>query len=86
MLHENTVDYILGEFSKQHKLNEKISKFATNTDEAFQVVAKALIKVKKFDNLSVIFAMLCIGYGCYNMKKLTKLEKELKELRKMKGE
>lgn len=86
MLHENTVDYILGELSKQHRYNEKVSKFATSTDEAITMISKALISLKKFNKGVSAFTVACIICGYFGVKKIKELEKEIKELRKLKGE
>jgi lipoprotein NlpI len=86
MMHENTVDYILGRLSKQDRMNDTTSKFAADTAEAVKVLSKAVISLGKQYKTMTAFTIICVAFGYLGAKKIKELEKELKELKKLKGD
>lgn len=85
-MNENTVDYILGELSKQHKFNTSVRNFASRADDSYKDVSKAIDTLnKKYKTVSA-FAFICVAFGYLGAKKIKELEKEIKELKKMKGD
>ena len=86
MMHENTVDYILGRLSKQDRMNDTTSKFAVETSEAIKVISKAVITLGKQYKSMTVFAIISVACGYFGVKKIKELEKEIKELKKLKGD
>lgn len=86
MMHENTVDYILGRFTKQDSLNARMSEFASVTDDTMRVLTKTVTKLTKaYKNMSIVSIILLVC-GYLSVRKIKELEDEIKELKKSKGE
>lgn len=72
-------DYILEELSRQHKYNEHVEQILGN-------VYKALAKHKRFGKKIIVLSIAAVGYAVFCEKRISKLSKEVKELKRTKGE
>jgi hypothetical protein len=76
---EKTTEYVFGELTNQRDFNYYVSKVATRT-------SKALTSQTKFNKAVVLLSWMGIAYLYFNQKKISKLTKEVEELKQMKGE
>lgn len=79
----NQLDYIFGELNK---INGRITRNAVLTDENFAYAAKVFKKQGHFNKRVAVFAAIVTGYLYFNERRINKLEKEVKELKQMKGD
>lgn len=86
MMHENTVDYILGELSKQHKFNGAVQNCLSRADNSYNDIYKTVEKLVRYNKAVSVFAIISVACGYFGVKKIKELEKEIKELKKLKGD
>lgn len=85
-MNENTVDYILGELSKQRKFNVSVQNFASRADGSYTTLTKTVSNLSKQYKTISAFSIICVAFGYFGVKKIKELENEIKELKKLKGD
>lgn len=76
---DKATDYILEELSRQHKYNEHNEHILGN-------IYRTLAKHKRFGKKAIVLSIAAVGYAIFCEKRISKLSKEVKELKRTKGE
>ena len=83
---EKMNEYILSVLTQQNFINDKMSQFATITNESLKIMQKDIKRQRGFNKRMVLFSIICSAYIYYNEKRVDTLRKEVKEFKQTKGE
>lgn len=76
---EKTAEYVFGELAAQRDFNYYVSKTTNRT-------TKALLSQSKLNKTILLLSCFSIAYMYFNEKQISRLTKEVEELKSTKGE